>query len=94
MLTIKTNTKRRNNMSYQYKMMQVPPVIRVKAKDYQGGEAAAYLEEIVNQQSQAGWEFYRVDTIGVQSDPGCLGALFGKKSETIDYYVITFRKEK
>ncbi len=27
-------------MSYQYKMEQVPPAIRVKAKEHQGGEAA------------------------------------------------------
>jgi hypothetical protein len=41
-------------MAYQYKMVQVPPVIRVKYKEQQGGEAAAYLEEVVNQQAQDG----------------------------------------
>ncbi len=80
-------------MAHQYKMIQVPPAIRIKAKDYQGGEAAAYLEEIVNEQARNGWEFFRVDTIGVRSDPGCLGAIFGQKSVMLDYYVITFRKE-
>lgn len=81
-------------MSYEYKMVQVPPVINVKAKNHQGGEGAAYLEEVVNQQASDGWEFYRVDTIGVRTEPGCLAALFGQKSETLAYYVITFRKEK
>jgi len=81
-------------MTYQYKMVQVPPVIRIKAKDYQGGEAAAFLEETVNQQAQSGWEFYRVDTIGVRSDPGCIGSLLGQQSVTLFHYVITFRKEK
>jgi hypothetical protein len=81
-------------MSYQYKMMQVPPVIRIKAKEHQGGEAAAYLEEIVNQQAQQGWEFYRVDSIGVRTEPGCLGSLLGQKAQTLEYYVVTFRKEK
>jgi hypothetical protein len=81
-------------MAYQYKMMQVPPVIKIKAKEYQGGEAAAYMEEIVNQEAQTGWEFYRVDTLGVYTQAGCIAALFGGKDELFEYYVITFRKEK
>lgn len=79
-------------MSYQYKMMQVPPVIKLKAKDRQGGEAASYLEQIVNQEAQSGWEFYRVDTIGVYTQAGCIASLFGSKDELIEYYVVTFRK--
>jgi hypothetical protein len=81
-------------MSYQYKMLQVPPVIRVKAKEQQGGEAAAYLEEVVNDWAQKGWEFYRVDPIGIRTEPGCLGSLIGQKVQLLEYYVITFRKEK
>lgn len=81
-------------MSYQYKMVQVPPGIRVKAKEHQGGEAAAYLEEIVNQWAQKDWEFFRVDSIGVRTEPGCLASLFGQKAQTLEYYVVTFRKGK
>jgi hypothetical protein len=80
-------------MSYQYKMVQVPPIIKIKSKEHHGGEAAAYLEEIVNQYAQKGWEFYRVDTLGVHTTPGCLASLFGRKEELIEYYVVTFRKE-
>lgn len=79
-------------MSYQYKMIQVPQVISIKAKNHQGGEAAAYLEEIVNEHAKSGWEFYRVDSIGVHTAPGCIGSLFGQTEQTIVYYVITFRK--
>jgi hypothetical protein len=80
-------------MAYQYKMVQVPPTIKVKSKNHQGGEGAAYLEEIVNQWAQDGWEFYRVDTIGVRTGPGCLGSLLGQKAQFLEYYVITLRKE-
>ncbi len=79
-------------MSYQYKMLQVPPVIQITAKEKKGREAAAYMEEIVNEQAQAGWEFFRVDSIGIHTEPGCLASLFGKKAETLEYYVVTFRK--
>jgi hypothetical protein len=39
-----------------------------------------------------GWEFYRVDEIGVETVPGCLAAIFGGRSTHTAYYVITFRR--
>jgi hypothetical protein len=78
-------------MKYTYKMVQVPPSISVRAKDYRGGEAATYLESVVNQYAAKGWEFYRVDSIGVQVAAGCLASLFGAGTQQHTYYVITFR---
>jgi len=77
---------------YQYKMVQVPPNIQVQAKNHKGNEAAAYLAKIVNENSQDGWEFYRVDTIGVSVQPGCIAALLGQKSALTTYYVVSLRK--
>jgi len=42
--------------------------------------------------SKQGWEFYRVDTIGMIEKPGCLAALFGARAGNFDYYVVTFRR--
>ena len=81
-------------MAYEYKMVQVPPTIEVKAKDWRGNEAAYYLQSIANEQAAQGWEFYRVDTVGVVTRPGCLGALLGAKQTLIEYYVVTFRRPK
>ncbi|WP_061324026.1 DUF4177 domain-containing protein [Serratia rubidaea] len=75
---------------YQYKMVQIPPNISVKAKDNKHGVAAQYLENVVNEYAQEGWEFQRVDTIGIEERPGCFG---GNKQGVVNYYVITFRKE-
>ena len=33
-------------MKYEYKMVQVPPTIEVKAKEEKGNEAAVYLESL------------------------------------------------
>lgn len=77
---------------YQYKMVQVPPNIEVKAKKQKGNEAAAYLQSIVNANASDGWEFYRVDTIGVSVRPGCIASLLGQKEALINYYVVSFRK--
>lgn len=79
-------------MTYEYKMVQVPPNITVKAKEHQGNEAATYLQSVANEQVSEGWEFYRVDTIGVVTTPGCLASLFGARQALIEYYVVTFRK--
>jgi len=79
-------------MAYTYRMVQVPPSIVVQENAHQGNEAAAYLQTIVNEESKAGWEFYRVDQVGVETQPGCIDGLLGHKAEYKSYYVVTFRK--
>lgn len=79
-------------MTYTYKMVQVPPTIAVKSKEYRGSEAATYLQDVVSQMARDGWEFYRVDPIGVQVQPGCLGSLLGQVVQERTFYVITFRR--
>jgi len=81
-------------MYYEYKMVQIPPSISIKAKDARGQEAAWYLQEIINTLAGQGWEFYRIDTVGVVQNPGCLGSLFGASKVFYSYYVVSFRKEK
>ena len=77
---------------YVYKMIQVPPNITVKQKEYTGKEAAYYLESIANTEARQGWEFYRVDTIGVEIKPGCLGMFLGQRRTLTQYYVVTLRR--
>lgn len=79
---------------YEYKMVQIPPNIAVQMKAHKGNEAAAYLEGVVNEYTSKGWEFHRIDSIGVQLQPGCFDVLGGKKAENSNYYVISFRMEK
>ena len=79
---------------YIYKMVQVPPNIEVRAKEQRGNEAAAYLQDVVNTHAENGWEFYRIDTIGVSVKPGCFDALLGKKNVLSNYYVISLRKPR
>jgi methylphosphotriester-DNA--protein-cysteine methyltransferase len=81
-------------MAYEYRMVQIPPTITVKASEHQGNEAAQYLQAVANEQAAQGWEFYRVDTVGVLSKPGCLASLLGGKAAVIEYFVVTFRKQK
>ena len=79
-------------MGYRYKMIQVPPTVAVKSRGERGSEAAAYLAKVVNEQAKLGWDFFRVDSLGVQTQAGCLGAFAGAQASTSIYYVITFRQ--
>lgn len=81
----------RNDM-YDYRMVQVPPNISVRKST--GNDAAMYLQTIASEQAAQGWEFYRVDTIGVAVDPGCLGMLLGQRQALTQYYVVTFRRPR
>lgn len=77
---------------YTYKMVQIPPDLLIKDKRNKHTIAAEYLQNTVNQYAYEGWEFQRVDSIGVGVKPGCLAALFGAKENYQYFYVITFRK--
>ena len=81
-------------MSYEYKMIQMPPTISVQAKEARGQEAAFYLENVVNQWAAQGWEFFRVDTVGVVTAPGCIPGLLGAKASLIEYFVVTMRRPR
>ncbi len=79
---------------FEYTMVQMPPTVSVQAKNQQGNEAALYLQNLANQYAGQGWEFYRVDTVGVVVRPGCLASLVGGKTQHFEYYVVTFRRPK
>ena len=75
-------------MTYQYKMVQVPPNV-IATQKRTGNEAADYLQAIVNQEASEGWEFQRIDTLGVAVPQGCLGT---GGHQVTQYCVITFRR--
>lgn len=73
---------------YEYKMVQIPPNITNVNRKEKDSIAAVYLEDVVNDMARRGWEFFRVDSVGVEEKPGCSGKTIG----TVLYYVITFRR--
>lgn len=82
----------------RYKMIQIPPNVAVTARGMferapsTQEVAAKYLEAVVNREAADGWDFMRIDQIGVSSSPGCLAGLFGAKESVELYYVITFKR--
>lgn len=81
---------------YQYRMVELST--SVGAKFHQSaGEAARYLETVVNEQAINGWDFHRIDKfVAVErAGCGCLGFflnLIGMPTEReTTRYVATFR---
>lgn len=78
--------------NYDFKMIQLPQTFALQ-KDT-GKEVAVYLEKLSQDMSVQGWQFYRIDQVGVAVSPGCLGAMTGVKQTMTYYNVVTFRKAK
>jgi len=91
--TGKVGTPQNREPRFEYRMVQVPPNIVVQAEQKQGQEAAQFLQALANKWAKDGWEFYRVDTVGVVTPAGCLGALLGQQSQVTSFYVVTFRRD-
>jgi Mg-chelatase subunit ChlD len=77
---------------YEYYMVQIPSNFMANANQVQGNEIAAYVQEWANKLSASGWEFYRIDTMSMTVNPGCLDSLFGARQSYIQYSVMTFRR--
>jgi hypothetical protein len=79
---------------FAYKMVQVPQTLGAESLDPNQQLAAKYLERVINKFAAEGWEFYRVDSIGIVVPPGCLGAFFGAQVKHQAFHVITFRQPR
>ena len=82
---------------YQYKVVAIPRDVAVMKKLFSatdpGATVAGYVEGVINQYAQEGWEFYRADEISVTERPGCL-SLFGQGETVTRYNLLVFRKPK
>jgi len=75
-------------------MVQIPSNFAAQQNTTTGNEIAAYVQDWANRLSGEGWEFYRIDTMGMTEVPGCLGGLFGGQSTHTQYSIMTFRRLK
>ncbi|HET8579742.1 MAG TPA: hypothetical protein VFL31_01985 [Nitrospiraceae bacterium] len=55
---------------------------------------ANQLEKLINEGSQQGWEFFRIDPVQIHVSPGCLGSLFGQKEAYIRFDQVIFKRTK
>jgi hypothetical protein len=53
---------------------------------------AKQLNDLINEQALAGWDFYQVNSVNIHVNPGCIAALFGVKGFEKKYDMVIFRK--
>jgi len=56
------------NVVYEYRMVQIPVGTFPERGGH--GNAAAYLQELVNFGAEQGWEFFRIDNLGTPAIGG------------------------
>ncbi len=53
---------------------------------------SAQLESVINHHSEQGWEFYSLEKVAIQVNPGCLGLLLGQKVIFVTFDQLVFRQ--
>ena len=79
----------------QYEYLVVPFVGQLKRGVFSIENArnvSQQLQNLLNQYTQIGWEFYRIDKVDIQVSPGCLASLLGVKVGFISFDQVIFRR--
>jgi len=50
------------------------------------------LQSVIDGQIRQGWEFYSIEKVGIEIQPGCLGGLLGVKATYLNFDQIVFRR--
>jgi len=80
---------------YDYKCVPVPTTIFTgKAGKDPHISAVEQYQALIQSSAEGGWELYLTDSISSYQKPGCLGALFGNRGETVNYKLLIFRKPR
>lgn len=53
---------------------------------------SSQLQSVIEEHVRQGWEFYSVEKVGIEVQPGCLGGLLGQKTAYINFDQVVFRR--
>ncbi len=76
-------------MTYEYRVLPYPEVLEDR------NQMIPHLEEMIAEGAVKGWEFYRIDAIGVDiaQPKGCAAFFATPKSRREHMHIVTFRRE-
>lgn len=75
----------------QYKTVAGPVGLTISGKETHADAVKKYAA-IIQKEAVGGWELDIIQQIPVEQTPGCLAGLLGKKSETIFFNMLVFKK--
>lgn len=78
---------------YSHKVVPFIGVIRggVFSKE-NARTVSSQLQTVVDEHVREGWEFYSIEKVGIEVQPGCLGGLLGIKATYLNFDQIIFRR--
>jgi hypothetical protein len=77
----------------RYNYHVVPFVGRIKANTAENAQTVStQLQAVIDHYAKHGWEFYSIEKVGIEVNPGCLGGLFGQSATYLNYDQIIFRR--
>jgi len=87
------------SIQYEYKCVAAPMILNVSSssptmKSADEAKAAASYGDIINKECYGNWEFYSMEQITVQNQPGCFGFLAGMSVTNTVYNMLVFRRQK
>ncbi len=72
---------------------RVMPFIGKIKSNQSAVEVSNQLEALINEGAREGWKFEQVNNVNIEVQAGCLGGLFGAKSEYVRYDMVVFSRE-
>jgi hypothetical protein len=79
--------------AYRYQVVPFIGVIRGGTFTKENAQTvSSQLQEVIDAQVRQGWEFYSVEKVAIEVQPGCLGGLLGQKTSYINFDQVIFRR--
>ena len=77
----------------QYIYKSEPVLLDFKQKKApSAAEVKKAFDDLLARELSVGWEYVRLDSVPVQTNPGCLGAFSGQKPQIHYYTLAVFRR--
>lgn len=75
-------------MMKTYRVVHFTPQLAAGVFSTKGEPVDLQVANAIKKEAAEGWEFVSYQTVHVLVNPGCLAALFGKKSDIVYYDVL------
>jgi len=76
---------------YEYKTVPGPMTLVVKSKKQSDSETVGRYANLINTETEGGWEFYSLEQISVHEPKGCMSF---SAPRTTTYNMLVFRRAK
>jgi hypothetical protein len=83
----------RETSKYRYRV--VPFIGRMQTGLFSSDSAqtvSEQLQNVINEQASHGWDFYSLEKVNIEVQPGCIGGLLGQSASYITSDQVVFRQ--